>query len=98
MRPEPLEHARPAAIDVAAHLCPALGAHLLEPTMLQFDPRDAGALGDEPHLHLGTDRRVRLPLAVDVPGHHEALRRLPHDDLPDVRPRPAPPDPLPLPP
>src|SRR5690349_18769611 len=84
MSPVPIEHAGPAAVDIAAHLRPALGAQLLELAVLQLDSRDVGALGDEPHLDLGADRRVRLPLAVDVPGHHEALRRLPHDDLADV--------------
>src|SRR5262249_43999197 len=43
--------------------------------------------GDEPHLHFGADRRIRLPPAVDVPRHHEALRRFPHDDFFDIRPR-----------
>src|SRR5262245_36745660 len=81
-----LEQARPAAVDVLAHLVAARVAELLELAVLDLDPRRVGALGDEADLDLGADREVRLPLAVDVPAHHETLWRLPHEDLADPRP------------
>src|SRR4051794_30109449 len=52
--------------------------------MFKLDARRLGAVGNEPDLNLGTDIRVGLPLTVDVPGHDEALRRVPDDDLSDI--------------
>src|ERR1051326_2066486 len=86
---EALQQAGPAAVDVLSHLVAALGAELLELAVLELDPRRVGTVGDEADLDLGADRRVRLPLAVDVPAHHEALRRLPHHDLPATRAGPV---------
>ena len=64
-----------------------LRGHGLEFAVLEFDARRIGPVGDEPHLHFGAHRRIRLPLAVDVPRHHEALGRLPYDDFSDIRAR-----------
>src|SRR5262245_31090161 len=74
---EDLQQTGPAAIDVLAHLLASLGAHLLELAMFELDARRIRAVGNESNLHLGTDRRVGLPLAVDVPRHDEAPGRLP---------------------
>src|SRR3974390_1273671 len=82
--PEPFQHARPAAIDRLAHLLAGLGTHSLELAMLELDARRVGAVGDESDLNLGVDNRVRLPFAVDVPGHDEAAGRFPHDDPADI--------------
>src|SRR5262249_18595830 len=87
LRLEQLQQARPAAVDIPAHLCAALGAHLLELAMLELNPGRIRALGDESHFDLGADRGIRLPLTVDVPLHHEALRWLPRDDPADIRAR-----------
>src|SRR6478609_8254444 len=82
---EPLEHARPAAVDRPAHGLAPLRAHLFEFAVFQFDARGVRTFGGELHLDLGTDRFVWLPLAVDVPGHHKARGWLPDDDLADFR-------------
>src|ERR1700760_461596 len=82
---EKFEDLRPATVDVAAHLCSRLGAQLLELAVLELDPRRIRALGDEAHLDFGPHRGIGLPLAVDVPRHHEALRRLPNNDPADIR-------------
>src|SRR5262247_2155116 len=49
--------------------------------MLQLHQGRIRSLRDEPDLNLGTHRGVRLPLAVEVPADHEALRRFPRQDL-----------------
>src|SRR5437868_1499556 len=82
---EQFQLAGPAAVDVLAHLFAGFRAHLLELAVLELHARRVGALGNELDLDLGAHRRIGLPLAVDVPGHHEALRRLPDQDLADVR-------------
>src|SRR5207244_3911475 len=82
---ESLEHPGPAAIDRVAHLFAWLGTHLLELAMFELNPCGVGAIGDEPDLDFGADRRVGLPLAVDVPAHDDALGRLPGDDPADIR-------------
>src|SRR5262249_22634715 len=51
-------------------------AETLEIAMLEFDAR-AGAVGDELDFHLGLEARIVLPVAVDLPGEHDARRRLP---------------------
>jgi hypothetical protein len=48
--PEAFQKSRPAAIDIAAHRSACVGAHLLEFSVLQFDARRAGAVGNEPLL------------------------------------------------
>ncbi len=53
--PEMFEHARPAAVDVAAHLLAGLLAHPLELAMLELDDGRVGAVGDEADLDLGAD-------------------------------------------
>src|SRR5262245_45347084 len=82
---EALQQSRPAAIDVLAHLLARFGAHLLELAVLELDARGIRSVGDESHLHFGADGRVRLPAAVNVPRHHEALGRLARDDPSHVR-------------
>src|SRR5262245_24699507 len=54
--PVHLQQAGPAAVDVLAHLCAALGAERLELAMLELDPRRIRGLGDEANLDLGADR------------------------------------------
>src|SRR5262249_2802941 len=68
-------------------------AQALELAMLQLHQGRIRSLRDEPDLDLGTHRGVRLPLAVEVPADHEALRRFPHRPLSPHRFR-APPPPL----
>src|SRR5437870_8388794 len=81
---EMLQYAGPAAVDVLAHFFAGLRAHLLELAVLELDPRRVLPVGPKPHLDLGAHVRVRLPAAVDVPAHHEAVRRLPHQNFADV--------------
>src|SRR5262249_51456870 len=63
----------------------AFGAHPLEFAMFKLDPRRIAAFGNELDLELGIQRRVGLPLAVQVPAHDEAFGRIPDDDPPDIR-------------
>src|SRR5262245_55300567 len=81
---EDFQQPGPAAIDILAHRLAAFGAHLLELAVLEFDARRVRAVRNESHFHFGADGRIRLPAAVDVPGHHEALGRLPNDDFPHI--------------
>src|ERR1700674_2956225 len=81
---EPLQQSGPAAVDVFAHFGAGFLAHLLELAVLELDPRRVLPVGQKPHLDFGAHARVRLPLAVDVPAHHEAVRRFPHLDGSDV--------------
>src|SRR5262249_62314465 len=90
---EMLQLAGPAALDVLAHLLAGLGAHLLELAVLELDAGRVRSLGDEAHLDLGAHIRVRLPIAVDVPAHHETVRRFPDPELSPAAARAAPPPP-----
>src|SRR5215471_1286028 len=83
--PEQLQQSWPATVDILAHRFASFGAHLLELAMLQVHTCGICAVGDEPDLDLGADRRVGLPVAVDVPGHHKTLGWLPYDDPADIR-------------
>src|SRR6266478_6044702 len=78
---EYLQQSGPAAVDVLAHRLARLGTHLLEFAVFELDAGCVCAVGDEFHLHLGGDGRIRLPAAVDVPRHDATFGRLPHDDL-----------------
>src|SRR5262249_29195300 len=84
---ERFQQSGPATIDVLAHRLASFGAHLLEFAVFEFDAGCARAVGNESHLDLGANSGVWLPPAVDVPGHHETLGRLPHDNLADIRAR-----------
>src|SRR5258706_4002908 len=84
---EYLQQSGPAAVDVLAHRLARLGTHLLEFAVFELDAGCVCAVGDEFHLPLGGDGRIRLPAAVDVPRHDETFGRLPHDDLADIRAR-----------
>src|SRR6185437_12490474 len=54
----------------------------LEVAVLELDNRLLWTVGGEPHLDLARVGRIRveLPLAVDLPGHHEPPRRIPGED------------------
>src|SRR5947209_8529195 len=84
---EPFQQPGPAAIDIPAHRLARFRAHLLEVAVFEFHARRVRAVGNEPHLHLGADGRIRLPPAVDVPSDYETFGRFPNDDLPNIRPR-----------
>src|SRR6185295_12968639 len=65
-------------IDPRANLA-AAGAVALEVAMLEIDAGRAAGFGREPDLHFARLRDVRhvLPFAVEHPGEHEPVRRLP---------------------
>src|SRR5262249_55075380 len=81
---EVLQHARPAAVDVLAHLGAAFRAHALELAVLQLHQRRMRPLGNEPDLDFGAHGEIRLPVAVEVPADDETLRRLPYQHPADV--------------
>src|SRR5438034_8378487 len=58
---ERLQQSGPAAIDILAHRLARLGAHLLELAVFELDAGCIRAVGDESHLDLGGDGRIRLP-------------------------------------
>src|SRR6185369_8641635 len=73
-----LEQPRPAAFRrEAGPSRVGAGAVALEAPMLERHGRAASGLGVEAHLDLGHERRVELPLRVELPAQHEAVRRLP---------------------
>src|SRR5215813_14904887 len=74
---EMFQQAWPAAVHVLAHGGARFRAQPLEVAMFQLYQGRIRSLRDEPDLDLGTHRGVRLPLAVEVPADHEALRRFP---------------------
>src|SRR5262245_57394315 len=73
-----VEDAGPAAggADALAHRL-GLVAVILKAAMLELDPGQALALGDEADLNLGQEIGIELPLGTELPGEHEARRRLP---------------------
>src|SRR5262249_55467702 len=73
--------AGPAAggADALAHRL-GLVTVILEAAMLELDPGLALALGDEADLDLGQETGIELPLGTELPGEHEARRRLPDQD------------------
>src|SRR5215469_2690894 len=75
--PEVLQHAGPAAVHILAHGGAALCAHHLELAVLELDQGRLRSFGHKPHFDLRTDRRIGLPMGVDVPTDHEAMGRLP---------------------
>src|ERR1700722_10976953 len=84
--PEVFEHARPAAVDILAHLLAGPLAHPLELAMLELDDGRGGTIGNEADFDLGADLGgVGLPLAADVPTYHETMRRLPNPNRADHR-------------
>src|SRR5262249_54766849 len=56
----------------------------VQAAVLELDPRTVLALGDEAHLDLGLQFRVRLPVGADVPGEDEARVGLPGEDAAPV--------------
>src|SRR6478609_2124279 len=79
-----LEQAAPASrrVDRGAHRF-AAGAVALEVAVLEIDARGTVAGRREADLDLARLREVGLvaPLVRDHPGQHEAMRRLPDQDL-----------------
>src|ERR1700688_2993459 len=49
--------------------------------MLQFDPRGRRAFGDESHIDLGDQCRIKLPVGAQLPSKHDLERRLPIDHV-----------------
>src|SRR5580765_3760691 len=75
-----LQQARPAAVDILAHRSARLRAHGFEPVMQEFDLRCLRPVGRKAHVNLGSHGNIRFPLRVDLPKHHQPMRRLPDRD------------------
>ena len=50
---------------------------LLESVVDKLDERCVRPLGSKTHIDLGFHRGIRFPLRIDLPEHHQAVRRLP---------------------
>src|SRR5260370_32502746 len=74
---EAFDQARPAAIDIPAHRSAGICAHGLELVVQKLDKRRFRPVGGKAHVDFRFHRRVRLPLSVDLPHHHQPVRRLP---------------------
>src|SRR5262249_49169386 len=77
---EPLEETSPIALGVGDATRPVAAlSEAVEAAMLERDTRVL-AVGDETHFDLGVERRVRLPVGIDVPGQDQARVWFPGED------------------
>src|SRR6185295_10707621 len=79
------QHGGPAVVDGVAHGLSGSLAHALEIAMLEIDAGAIRAFGREAHLDLRRegDARIGLPLAIDLPAHHESFAGLPGAEVTD---------------